>query len=84
MAPALLDHQLTVPDEATANQAAEAVDILERFLRQHPNLPGVAVSLNADDSDTTLLQIPGHALRLLVDILAQIATWVAQNVVVLP
>ena len=23
MAPALLDHQLTVPDEATANQAAE-------------------------------------------------------------
>jgi excisionase family DNA binding protein len=72
VAPALLDHQLTVPDEATANQAAEAVDVLERFLRQHPNLPGIAVSLNADDSDTTL-QIPGHALRLLVDILAQIA-----------
>ena len=72
MVPALLDHQLTVPDEATANQAAEAVDILERFLRQHPDLPGVAVSLTADDFDTTL-QIPGHALRLLVDILAQIA-----------
>ena len=72
MAPALLDHQLTVPDEATANQAAEAVDVLERFLRQHPNLPGIAVSLNADDSHTTL-QIPGHALRLLVNILAQIA-----------
>lgn len=38
MAPALLDHQLTVPDEATANQAAEAVDILDRFLRRHPDL----------------------------------------------
>lgn len=71
MSPALLD-QLTVPDEATAHQAAEAVDILERFLRQHPDLPGIAVSLTANDSDTTL-QIPGHALRLLVDILAQIA-----------
>lgn len=72
MAPAVLDHQLAVPDEATANQAAEAVDILERFLRQHPSLPTASVSLTADDSDTTL-QIPGQALRLLVDILAQIA-----------
>jgi excisionase family DNA binding protein len=72
MAPALLEHQLTVPDEASAHQAAEAVGVLERFLRQHPDLPGVAVSLSANDADTEL-QIPGHALRLLVDILAQIA-----------
>ena len=72
MATALLDHQLTVPDEATANQAADAVDVLERFLRQNPDLPGVSVSLTAEDSGTTL-QIPGQALRLLVDILAQIA-----------
>jgi excisionase family DNA binding protein len=72
MAPALLEHQLAVPDEATAHQAAEAVGVLERFLRQHPDLPGVAVSLTANDTDTEL-QIPGHALRLLVDILAQIA-----------
>jgi excisionase family DNA binding protein len=70
--PALLDHQLALPDEATASQAAEAVAILERFLRQHPDLPGITVPLNADDSDTAL-QIPGHALRLLVDILTQIA-----------
>jgi excisionase family DNA binding protein len=76
MAPALLEYQLTVPDEATAHQAAQAVGVLERFLRQHPDLPGVAVSLTANDTDTdtdTELQIPGHALRLLVDILAQIA-----------
>ena len=72
MAPALLDHQLAVPDEATANQAAEAVDVLERFLRQHPTLHAASVSLTANDSDTTL-EIPGQALRLLVDILAQIA-----------
>lgn len=37
-----------------------------------PNLAGIALSLNADDSGPTL-QIPGHALRLLVDVLAQIA-----------
>ena len=72
MAPALLDHQLTVPDDATARQAAEAVAALERFLRRHPDLPEVAVSLTADDSDITL-QIPSHALRLFGDILAQLA-----------
>jgi excisionase family DNA binding protein len=72
MSSALLDHHLAVPDDATASQAAEAVDILERFLRQHPDLTGAALSLTADDSDTTL-EVPGQALRLLVDILAQIA-----------
>ncbi len=72
MSPSLLDHRLDIPDAATVDQAAEAVDALERFLRQHHNPSGVTVSLNADDSDTTL-HIPGHALRLLVDILAQIA-----------
>lgn len=73
MSTALLDHQLTLPDEATAHQAAEAVDILERFLRQHPDVPSAAVSLAADDDSDTTLQIPGQVLRLLVDLLAQIA-----------
>lgn len=72
MPSALLDHQLTLPDEATANQAAEAVDVLERFLRQHPDVQGASVTLTADDNGATL-EIPGQALRLLVDILAQIA-----------
>ncbi len=70
--PAVLDHQLAIPDETTASQAADAVDILGRFLRQHPTVSGASVSLKADDTDTTL-EIPGHALHLLVDILAQIA-----------
>ena len=73
MAPsAVLDHQLAIPDAATASQAAEAVDILERFLRRHPTVSTALVSLDADDDGSTL-EIPGHALRLLVEILAQIA-----------
>ena len=71
-ASALLEHHLAVPDEATAAQAAQAVEELERFLRQHPDVAAALVSLAADDDDTTL-EIPGHALRLLVDILAEIA-----------
>ncbi len=70
--PAVLDHQLAIPDEATAKQAADAVEILDQFLRRHPTVSGASVSLKADDTNTTL-EIPGHALRLLVDILAQIA-----------
>jgi excisionase family DNA binding protein len=69
---ALLDHHLALPDEATAAQAAQAVDALERFLRQHPDSGATEVSLTGDGTDTTI-ELPGHALRLLVDILAQIA-----------
>ena len=68
---ALLEHHLAVPDEDTAAQAARAVEALERFLRQHLDV-SASVSLAADDDDTTL-EIPGHSLRLLVDILAEIA-----------
>ena len=69
---AVLDHILAVPDETDAAQAAEAVDVLDRFLRQHPTVNGASVSLTAASADATL-EIPGHALRALVDILAQIA-----------
>ena len=70
--PTVLDHHLSIPDEATAIQAAEAVDVLDRFLRRHPTVSTASVSLEADDDDSTL-EIPGHALRLLMDLLAQIA-----------
>ena len=69
---AILEHQLAVPDEATAAQAAEAVDILERFLGHHPGTAAASVSLVADDNSATL-EIPGHALGLLVEILTEIA-----------
>lgn len=67
-----LEHRLAIPDEAAANQAARAVDVLSRFLKRHPGVPGASVSLAADDGSATL-EIPGHAVRLLVEILAQIA-----------
>ena len=70
---AVVDHLLAVPDETDAAQAAEAVDILERFLRRHPTVNGASVSLTAASADATL-EIPGHALRALVDILAKSPT----------
>jgi excisionase family DNA binding protein len=69
---ALLDHHLALPDDATVAQAAQAVDVLERFLRQHPGTDAAEVSLTSDGTDATI-HLPGHALRLLVEILAQIA-----------
>ena len=73
MAPnALLDHELNIPDEATVAQAAEAVDVLGRFLRERPETEGLIVKLVADGTDATVT-VPGEALRLLVDVLAQIA-----------
>lgn len=73
MAPtALLDHKLNVPDEAAVAQAAEAVTALDKFLRDSPDLVGATVRLRADDNNATI-EVPGEALRLLVDVLAQIA-----------
>jgi len=69
---ALLDHKLSVPDKHTAAQAAEAVDIIGRFLRERPDAGDATVRLVADGSKTTV-EIPREALRLLVDVLAQIA-----------
>ena len=68
----MLDHHLSVPDEDTSAQAAEAVGELGRFLRDSPNLSGATVRLKADDNNATL-EIPGDALRLLVSVLAEIA-----------
>ncbi len=69
---ALLDHQMSVPDQDAVAQAAEAVTTLDRFLRDRPGTAGATVRLRADDTDATL-EIPGEALRLLVDVLAQLA-----------
>ena len=69
---ALLQHHLAVPDDATTAQAAVAIDTLGRFLRHHPGVDTASVSLIADDNSATL-EIPGQALRLLIDILTEIA-----------
>lgn len=72
MAAQLLDHQLNVPDDRTVAQAAAAVSELGRFMRESPNLADAVVKLKADDNNAEL-EIPGEALRLLVDVLAEIA-----------
>jgi len=41
-------------------------------MRNNPNLADASVKLRADDNDAEL-EIPGEALRLLVDVLAEIA-----------
>jgi len=69
---ALLDHRLNVPSEDTVAQAAEAVGELGRFLRGSPHLSTATVRLRSEDNNATL-EIPGDALRLLVDVLAEIA-----------
>ncbi len=68
----VLAHQLTVPDEHTVNQAAEAVAGLSQFLHQDPTINSAFVSLTAGDSDTKL-EVPSQVLPLLIDILAHIA-----------
>lgn len=68
----VLDHRLSVPDAETVAQAAAAVDTLERFLRDRPANDALTVKLVADGTDATVT-VPGPALSLLVDVLAQIA-----------
>lgn len=63
---------MNIPDDRTIAQAAEAVTRLGRFMRNNPNLADASVKLKADDDDAEL-EIPGEALRLLVDVLAEIA-----------
>lgn len=69
---ALLDHKLNVPDEHTVAQAAEAVEILDRFLHKQPDTTNTSIRLLTGETDTAI-EIPGEALRLLLDVLAQIA-----------
>lgn len=65
---------LELPDETEAERSATAVAQLEAFLRAHPT-PTSRVQLASDDStsDVTQIEVPSSALRLLVDILAELA-----------
>mgnify|MGYP004004611853 FL=1 len=69
----LVDHRLTLPNERSATQAGVAADILKQFLSEHPDSSDATVRLVADTADTTV-KIPGEALTLLADVLAQIAS----------
>ena len=73
MAPnALIDHKSSITDDATVAQAVEAVDVLGRILRECSEAGGLPVKLVAHGAGSTVT-VPREALRLLVDVLAQIA-----------
>ncbi|WP_420638818.1 helix-turn-helix domain-containing protein [Candidatus Poriferisocius sp.] len=69
----VLDHRLAVPDDDTVAKAAEAVDILGRFLRDPAPLTATTLLLTAKGEDPTTIELPAPALHLLADILVQIA-----------
>ena len=75
----LLEHDLSTPDKATASLAAQAAAQLERLLLHRADMPAASVPLVGDDGTT--LDIPCHALRLLVGILAETANGNAVTVV---
>ena len=65
--------ELELPDDAAAEQAAQAVADLTAFLRAHPT-PTARVQLCADDPDAeTQVVIPAVAFRFFVDVLAELA-----------
>ena len=63
-----------LPDERTAEQAADAVAQLTAFLRAHPT-PTTRVQLVDEDAEETLttITVPSVAFRLFIDILAELA-----------
>lgn len=66
--------ELELPDENEAERAAAAVAQLEAFLRAHPTpTPRVQLTADGSDGDVTHIEVPSSALRLLVDILAELA-----------
>lgn len=65
--------ELELPDEAAADQAAQAVADLNTFLRSHPT-PTARVRLCTDEGDAeTQVVIPAVAFRFIVDVLAELA-----------
>lgn len=69
----VLDHRLALPDDDDVAQAAEAVDILGRCLRDQAPFTSTTLQLTCKGEDPTSIELPASALHLLADILAQIA-----------
>jgi len=70
------------PTDESAHEAAEALSGLTAFLRAHPT-PSRHVRLCSDDNggEETTIAVPSEAMRLFVDILAQMAEGHAVTVV---
>jgi excisionase family DNA binding protein len=66
-------HELEVPDDEAVRQAADALAGLQAFLQSNPSSSSL-VELRSDQvDDRTQLVLPQVALRLVADVLAQIA-----------
>ncbi|WP_428117833.1 excisionase family DNA-binding protein [Candidatus Poriferisodalis sp.] len=68
---ALIERDLTLPDNEMVAQAADAVRALEDFLKRHRDLATSSVTFAPGDD--AALQIPGAALEMLIDVLAHMA-----------
>ena len=65
--------ELEVPDDQAVRQAAAALSVLQAFLHEHP-ASSASVALRADPGgDRTRLVLPHVALRLIADVLAELA-----------
>lgn len=74
MSTAELIREMQVPDEESTARAAEAVASLETFLREHPEPPSsVRLVASEDDAEPVAIELPASALRLFIDVLAQLA-----------
>ena len=69
----VLDHRLTLPDDHAVAQAAEAVEILSERLHSPVPLSATTLLVACKGEDPTTIELPAPAVRLLADILAQIA-----------
>lgn len=64
---------LELPDQAAAEQAADAVEQLTEFLRAHPT-PTTHVELVTENTDArTSIVVPSVAFRFFVDVLTELA-----------
>lgn len=61
----------SVPDDEVAAWAAEAVGVLEGFLKRHPD-PSTRTVVLVSHNDA-VLEVPGAALEMLFDVLAHMA-----------
>ncbi len=76
---ALIECDLTVPNNEAVSQAADAVRALEDFLKRHPDLATGSVTFVPGDE--AALEIPGAALEMLIDVLAHMAIGDAVGIV---
>ena len=67
-------HELELPDERAAEQAADAVDQLSAFLRANPT-PTTHVQLASEQpgEEPVSITVPAVAFRFFVDVLAELA-----------